>query len=136
MKLTKIRLFVLLLIVPLTTLAQLTYPVNDGDKVRYSLQAEIRDSYLSGICIVIKNDGTIASSIVNEFGISLIDFTYSERKDKVRILSVIKPLDRWYIKYHLKRSLKGLLKTMKAGNTEYIDAKNGIRYFLTLNNET
>ena len=126
---------VLLLIEPLSIMAQLTYPANEGDKVRYNLQVEIRDSFLSGICIMVNNDGIIASSIVNEFGISLMDFIYSEQKDKVKLCNMIKPLDRWYIKRLLKRSLRGMLKAMKSGNTEYIDENNRIKYVFTLNNE-
>lgn len=135
MKYARICLMIFLLIVPLSMVAQLTYPVNDGEKVRYNLYVEIRESYLSGICLMVNNNGIIASSIVNEFGISLMDFTYSERKDKVKIRNTIKPLDRWYIKRLLKRSLRGMLKAMKSGNTEYIDENNRIKYVFTLNNE-
>mgnify|MGYP003294572440 CR=1 FL=1 len=135
MKYIRICLMALLLIEPLSIMAQLTYPANEGDKVRYNLQVEIRDSFLSGICIMVNNDGIIASSIVNEFGISLMDFIYSEQKDKVKLCNMIKPLDRWYVKRLLKRSLKGMLKAMKSGDTEYIDEKNRIKYVFTLNNE-
>ena len=135
MKYIRICLMVLLLIEPLSIMAQLTYPANEGDKVRYNLQVEIRDSFLSGICIMVNNDGIIASSIVNEFGISLMDFIYSEQKDKVKLCNMIKPLDRWYVKRLLKRSLRGMLKAMKSGDTEYIDEKNRIKYVFTLNNE-
>jgi len=136
MKFIKISLILLLLIVPLSIMAQLTYPANDGDKVRYNLQIEVRESYLSGICIMVNNDGMIVSSIVNEFGLSLMDFIYSEKKNRLKIKSVIKPLDRWYIKRSLKRGLKGMLREMKSGKTEYIDNKSRIRYTFTLNNET
>ena len=135
MKFIKISLILLLLIVPLSIMAQLTYPANDGDKVRYNLQIEVRESYLSGICLMVNNNGIIASSIVNEFGISLMDFIYSEQKDKVKLCNMIKPLDRWYVKRLLKRSLRGMLKAMKSGDTEYIDEKNRIKYVFTLNNE-
>ena len=135
MKYIRIYLMALMLIEPLSIMAQLTYPANEGDKVRYNLQVEIRDSFLSGICIMVNNDGIIASSIVNEFGISLMDFIYSEQKDKVKLCNMIKPLDRWYVKRLLKRSLRGMLKAMKSGDTEYIDEKNRIKYVFTLNNE-
>ena len=135
MKYIRIYLMALMLIEPLSIMAQLTYPANEGDKVRYNLQVEIRNSFLSGICIMVNNDGIIASSIVNEFGISLMDFIYSEQKDKVKLCNMIKPLDRWYVKRLLKRSLKGMLKAMKSGDTEYIDEKNRIKYVFTLNNE-
>lgn len=135
MKYARTCLMILLLIVPLSMVAQLTYPANDGEKVHYNLHVEIHESYLSGICIMVNNDGIIASSIVNEFGVSLMDFTYSEQKDKVKIRNTIKPLDRWYIKRILKRSLRGMLKAMKSGDTEYIDENNRIKYVFTLNDE-
>lgn len=136
MRFNKICMSIFLLIVPILTMAQSTYPVNDGDKVHYNLQIEIRESCLSGICIMVNNEGTIASSIINEFGISLIDFTYSEKKNKIKIHSIIKPLNRWYIKRFIKRSLKKMINVIKSGGTEYIDNKNRIRYFITLNNDT
>ena len=136
MSFNKICMSIFLLIVPILTMAQSTYPVNDGDKVHYNLQIEIRESCLSGICIMVNNEGTIASSIINEFGISLIDFTYSEKKNKIKIHSIIKPLNRWYIKRFIKRSLKNMMNVMKLGGTESIDNKNRIRYFFTLNNDT
>lgn len=135
MKYARTCLMILLLIVPLSMVAQLTYPANDGEKVHYNLHVEIHESYLSGICIMVNNDGIITSSIVNEFGVSLMDFTYSEQKDKVKIRNTIKPLDRWYIKRILKRSLRGMLKAMKSGDTEYIDENNRIKYVFTLNDE-
>lgn len=136
MTLIKFFLIVLLMVIPLSTMGQLTYPEKDGDKVCYNLQIEIRESYVSGICIMVNNDGLIMSSIVNEFGVSMIDFTYSENKNKVKIRSVIGSLNRWYVKRLIKRSLRGMLKAMKFGDTEYIDTKNKIRYIFTLNNGT
>lgn len=136
MRFNKIYMSIFLLIAPMLTMAQSTYPVNDGDKVHYNLQIEIRESCLSGICIMVNNEGTIASSIINEFGISLIDFTYSEKKNRIKLHNIIKPLNRWYIKRFIKRSLKKMINVMKSGGTEYIDNKNKIRYFFTLNNDT
>ena len=88
MTLIKIYLIVLLVVIPLSAMGQLTYPEKDGDKVCYNLQIEIRESYVSGICIMVNNDGLIMSSIVNEFGVSMIDFTYSENKNKVKIHTI------------------------------------------------
>lgn len=125
---------VLFLFIPLVSMAQMTYPERDGEKVRYHFQMEIRQVCTSGICILKNNDGVIVSSIVNEFGISIMDFAYSEKKDRVKLHNVIKPLDRWYIRPVLKRSLKRVLKVMKSGGNECID--KGIRYKFTLDNET
>ena len=57
-------------------------------------------------------------------------------KNKVKIRSIIESLNRWYVKRLIKRSLRGMLKAMKSGDTEYIDTKNKIRYIFTLNNGT
>lgn len=132
-KYNKIYLFFLFLLLSTPLIGQITYPMNDGDRVCYNVQIEFHESYLSGMCIMKNQEGDIIASVVNEFGISLIDFTYSEKKDKVKIYRVIKPLNRWYIKRALKRGIKNMLKMMKLGGSKYIDKKNNLTYIFTLN---
>lgn len=65
-----------------------------------------RDSALTGIMITREDDDAIVGSMVNEFGISALDFSYDRRKDKVKLLSVAPFLDRWYIRRTLRRDLR------------------------------
>lgn len=108
------------------------YPRQDGDKSRYSAYIELpRGAYLSGICYLVRQGDELRGSLFNEFGFSALDFSYSLRKDKVRLLSVIEMMDKWYIRRTLRRDLRKLLKVLEAGGTQYINQRRGITYTLT-----
>lgn len=133
--LNKALLAIVISFISFSAKAQQTYPVKEGDKVRYNMQIDIRDAYLSGICILSQQGNTVVSSIVNEFGVSMMDFTYNPAKDKVKIRNIIKKLNRWYIKLVLKRDIKAMLQVMRDGGNEYYDEKYKIRYTFSLNND-
>lgn len=109
-------------------MAQKVYPEIDGDKVRYNMQIDIKKAYISGICILGKQESCIVSSIVNEFGVSIMDFSYNPLKKKVKIHSITKKLDRWYIKRILKKDLRSMLEVMQTGGNEYLDSRYNIKY--------
>ena len=116
-------------------MAQKAFPEINGDKVRYNIQIDIKKVYLSGVCILVRQDDKIVSSIVNEFGVSLMDFSYDPFKEKVKIHSITKKLDRWYIKRILKKDIKSMLKIMQAGGNEYLDSKYKIKYTFSVNDD-
>lgn len=63
---------------------------------------QARGQEITGICMVSQSpDGQTTGTIVNEFGVKAFDFIIS--KGKVKIINVIKPLDRWYIRKVLKK---------------------------------
>lgn len=132
-----IRTFIILILssFPYFLMAQKVYPVINEEKVRYNIQIDIKKAYLSGICILGKKDSSIVSSIVNEFGVSLMDFSYNPLNKKVKIHSITKKLDRWYIKRILKKDIRLMLEVMQAGGNEYINGKYKIKYTFTLNND-
>lgn len=131
------RIFILLFLqlFPLFSMAQKAFPEINGDKVRYNIQIDIKKVYLSGVCILGRQDDKIVSSIVNEFGVSLMDFSYDPFKEKVKIHSITKKLDRWYIKRILKKDIKSMLKVMQAGGNEYLDSKYKIKYTFSVNDD-
>lgn len=86
---------------------------NDSDSIevchqlqRYSFQIEMNKAFISGVLLANEDDGIINGSMINEFGVSAIDFTYSKKKQKVKILNVVSFLNRWFIKMVLKKDLK------------------------------
>ena len=79
---------------------------NVSDNERYSIAIEVRKACISGVCILHEDDEQIAGSVINEFGISAIDFVYDKAKGKVKLVNVIKFLNKWYIKRVLKNDLK------------------------------
>lgn len=81
----------------------------DGDEsTRYTVAITFKTASFSGICVV-KNIGTqIAGTIVNEFGIRAFDFTMSQDRRRVKLLTVMKPLDKCLIRKAIARDLKRL----------------------------
>ncbi len=131
--LLSISLFLLSLL-PLSARAQqvVTFPDSVGQKVKYNATIEMKKGYISGICILF-NDGTlIKGCLFNEFGISALDFSYQPDKGKVKILSVIKMLDKWYIKKVLRRDLVQLMQNLAKGVPDYQDKKFNIDYHFTV----
>lgn len=81
----------------------------DGDEsTRYTVAITFKTASFSGICVV-KNIGTqIAGTIVNEFGIRAFDFTMSQDRRRVKLLNVMKPIDKCLIRKAIARDLKRL----------------------------
>lgn len=108
--------------------AQSSYPTNEGDRARYSVQIDIRNAYISGICMMMKEEQIVAS-IVNEFGVSALSFNYNEKKDKVKIVSAMKQINKWYIKKVLRHDLREVMHRLKDGDTQsYQNARFNITY--------
>lgn len=105
-------------------------PLLKGNKEKFSVYIEIRKAYISGICILLHEGLEIKGSIFNEFGVSAIDFSYSIKKDKVKLHHVFKPLNKWYIKRILRKNLLSLIHNMQEGIPEYVDNRRKITYKL------
>lgn len=69
---------------------------------KMAFRIEMQKGYVSGIMICAETEDAINGSMVNEFGISAIDFTYSKEKGKVKLINVGSFLNKWYIKKVLK----------------------------------
>ena len=68
----------------------------------YTFLMQARGQELTGICMVsIAPDGNTTGTIVNEFGIKAFDFLID--RGKVRLVNVMKPLNKWYIKKVLRK---------------------------------
>lgn len=79
---------------------------------KHTFQIETSNGFVSGILLVSEDDENINGSMINEFGISAIDFSYSKKKQKVKLLSVISFLNKWYIKHVLKNDIKFCLHVL------------------------
>ena len=125
----KLRIFLLLAFV-LTAhgLQAQTFPQEEGQKVRYNVQIDMQKAYLSGICVMKQEEGLVKASLVNEFGISAMDFTYNPKKDKVKLVNVLKQLNKWYIKLTLKRDLRELIHVLQQGGTYYENTRRHLTY--------
>lgn len=82
-------------------------PETAGDELRrYSFQIEMSAAAIPGIMLVKRGEASITGSMVNEFGISAVDFIYSDKTQKVKLVSVVKFLDKWYIRQTLAGDIR------------------------------
>ena len=88
----------------------------EGDTVtkEYQLLMQIRGREMTAICVMkVSGDKDIIGTVVSEFGVKSFDFTYSDGKAKV--LNVIGPLDKWYIRKVLRRDFSFFLSNYDQG---------------------
>lgn len=75
------------------------------------------------------------ASIINEFGVSALTYRYDAKKGRVKILSIMKAMNRPIIKGVLKRNLRKITPTLleqpKSEPLTYEDASLNIRYRFT-----
>ncbi len=75
------------------------------------------------------------ASIINEFGVSALTYRYDAEKGRVKILSIMKAMNRPIIKGVLKRNLRTITPTLleqpKSEPLTYEDASLNIRYRFT-----
>ena len=98
-----------------------------------SFTMQIKDYNFSGMCIMniydIEGDKEIVGTIVNQFGVKALDFTFT--RERVKILNVIAPIDKWYIRKILRRDFYFILTNLwSADNVEkrgrkFINLPNG-----------
>lgn len=118
----------MLLALSISVQAQTTFPSADGERAKYAAYIEMPKAYVSGICVLLQEDGLIKGSLFNEFGITALDFTYNPQRDKIKLHSVMKMMDKWYIRKVLKKDLRQVMKTLKEGQTEYTNQRRHIVY--------
>ena len=70
--------------------------------------------------------------IFNEFGITALEFTYHPSAKKVKLVQVIKMLDKWYIRRVLKKDLQCVIENLLKGISTYEDEKYHIKYVFSL----
>lgn len=88
----------------------------DGDSIlsqEYDLLIKFRGQEITAICVLEFHHG-IVGTVVNHFGVKVFDFIYpdSGEKKKLRLLNVIKPLNKWYIRRVLRRDLTFILSSL------------------------
>jgi hypothetical protein len=92
----------------------------------------MKNMYVSGVCILIRQTDGVKGCLFNEFGITLLDFYYDAKRDNVKLHSVMKKMDKWYIRRVLRSDLRALIHELQHGCTTYEDKKHNIYYSLTV----
>lgn len=94
------------------------FPFNDNEPTRYTVAITFKNSSFSGICVVKQKDDIIVGTIVNEFGIRAFDFKMTDDRHRVKLLNVMKPLDKCLIRKTIAKDLKRLFNS--SVSDEYI----------------
>lgn len=114
--------------------AQSLLPENDGERRVFAAMIEMPRGYVSGVCVMQRSGDEVRASIFNEFGISALDCIYYPARDKVKIISVISLLNRWYVRRTLRHDLRSLFARMRLGETTYRNERRAVDYrFAPLN---
>ena len=121
-----LSLNIFFLLLPLNVDAAL--PMNDGERQRYDVQIDVRGAYISGVCMMLNDGGLIKATVVNEFGVTAISYTYDPVSGRVRLVSVMDMLDKWYIRRVLRRDLRHVMDGLRQDISTYENTKRKIRY--------
>jgi hypothetical protein len=111
--------------------AQDSFPTQEGERARYSVQIEFGKAYISGVGILAYVDGEVRGAVFNEFGVSALSFSYNLQKDKVKILSIIGKLNKWYIRRVIKKDMREMMGILREGGSTYTNQKYHITYTFT-----
>lgn len=68
----------------------------------YTVQMNVRGREVTGICVVeLRPGGEVVGTMMSDFGTKIFDFVH--RDGKTKVLNLMKPIDRWYIRRVLRR---------------------------------
>ena len=125
----RLIIFILGFLIPLLSAAQ-------SSNSRYTVNIEIGNAYVSGICIMHEQEDAVTVSIMNEFGISALSYRYD--RDRIKIISMVRQLRKPGMKRVLKSDLKVIMKAIsKSESLTHENRRYSIKYhFAPLNNET
>lgn len=123
-------LLLLTMMVSMVAKGEPNYPENPGELTRHEFIMEMPKAYVSGIMILRRVEPSlIRGSLVNEFGISMLDFSYDESKHKLMIESLMKQLDKWYVRRLLKKDIPHVLEAMHSDKEKYESRSGKLKYF-------
>ncbi len=99
--------FLLLINILFFTLAPLSAQSGENSQSdslckEYNLRIFVRSQQITGICVMeSREEGSLVGTVINEMGVKVFDFTF--KKGQSRILNVIGPANRWFIRRALRK---------------------------------
>ncbi len=92
----------------------------------YGLLMQVRGRDITGLCIIDTSpDGSVVGTVVNEMGVKAFDFTYANGKAKV--LNVIGPMNKWYIRRVISRDFSFIINNINGGKDVTVKRRS-LRY--------
>lgn len=129
----RVLLMIMMLCIGTLTLSAQTR-IEQRDR-QYSVQIDFGRAYISGLCLMSSEGEITTSSIVNEFGVSALTYRYDAERDKIKILAILKQMNRPIVKAVLRRDLRKITVTLLRQPSDemlkYEDAKYNVRYVFT-----
>lgn len=94
----------------------------------YQLLMNVRGNNISALCIMeIAQEDNIIGTVVNEMGMKVFDFTL--QRGKIKILNVIAPLNKWYIRKKLRKDFLYMIPLLDQ-EEKFFDKKQ-VKYTFT-----
>lgn len=79
----------------------------------YNLLMNARGNEVTAIFMMnTEADGSMVGTIINEFGVKILDFKYTE--DKAKVMNVFAPLNKWYIRKVLNKDFTFILSNINS----------------------
>ena len=67
---------------------------NDGDRAKYSVMIDFAKAYISGVGIMARQENKIVCTVFNEFGVSILSFSYDTDKKRTKLRFCVNLGDR------------------------------------------
>ena len=105
-------------------------PLQDsiGCKMKYATTIEMPKGYLSGISLIVREAKEYRGVMFNEFGITVLAFSYKPETKRIKLIHLIKMLDSWYIRRVLKQDLQRVMENLLKGVSTYKNERLHIEY--------
>lgn len=84
----------------------------------YELLIQARGHDITGLCaMTATNDGRMEGTFINEFGLKVFDFIFTNDKRKAKVFNVFGPMNKWYIRKMLSNDMTFTLRHMQQSDT-------------------
>ncbi|MDE7403104.1 MAG: hypothetical protein K2M87_06805 [Muribaculaceae bacterium] len=98
--------------------------LNTGPTRKYKFELTTSKAAISGILITQETQNEIVGSMINDFGLSALEFKFNKKTGKIKLLNVAQFLNKWYIKLVLKKDIAVCIRRLY--NLESKESKNYI----------
>lgn len=79
----------------------------------YTVNMDMRGHEVNGVCVMeFRSANKVVGTFMSNFGAKIFDFAYNGKKTK--ILNLIKPMNRWYIRKVLKKDFNFIIMNLLA----------------------
>ena len=107
------------------------FPHKEGEKVKYAVMIEFGKGYISGVGIIACQEEEIRGAVFNEFGVSVMSFSYNPCRNRMKILDAAGKFNRWYVKRIIRKDMVHVMNALQMSETTYFNEKRRIRYTFT-----